>query len=241
MRAARSKKILQGVSDTILNRQLFKQTDKLLVGISGGKDSLALLDILHQLGYNNLFSIHVRIDKSAPLPFVAFCRERSDFTVIETDILSQVQSSKRKNTCYMCSRAKRKALSTYAVEHGFTKLALAHHKDDAIETLLLNLIFQREISTMLPNQELFKGNLELVRPLYDTNERDLARYSKLNNLPVSDWDCGHTSDNNRAWVKAQIKLWQKAHPKLKVAENIYRAMLNVNPDWLPQKLTDKKA
>jgi tRNA 2-thiocytidine biosynthesis protein TtcA len=235
MRTYPGQKLLNSVDATIRNRNLFSPSDKVLIGISGGKDSLALLDCLSRLGFANLHSMHIRIDKSSPLPFADFCKERSQFTVIDTDILNEVTAAKRKNTCYMCSRAKRKAMVSYAVEHGFELLALAHHRNDAIETLLLNLLFQREISTMMPVQELFKGKLRIVRPFYDADEKDIRRYAKTNSLPVSDWQCGFETDNRRAWIKEQVYQWQKANPQVRITENIHFAMQNINPDFLPAK------
>jgi tRNA 2-thiocytidine biosynthesis protein TtcA len=241
MRNAANSKVVKSVTNTIKTRNLADQGDTILVGISGGKDSLALLDCLFLSGFRNLHSIHIRIDKTSPLTFERFCRERSDFTVIDTCILLQVQNSKRRNVCYMCSREKRKTISSFAVEHGFTRLALAHHRDDVIETLLLNLIFQREISTMMPKQILFEGRLEIIRPLYDTAEKDVRRYAKTENLPVSEWRCGFETDSRRAWVKQQIRNWQKENPGTKISENIFRALHNINPDYLPHPVSRKKA
>jgi tRNA 2-thiocytidine biosynthesis protein TtcA len=235
MRTAHNRKVVKGVTETINNRCLFDSNDRILVGISGGKDSLALLDCLFYIGYKNMHSIHIRIDKTSPIPFKSFCQDRSEFTVLDTDIMSRVQGSSRRNTCYMCSREKRKALCSYAVDQGFSKIALAHHRDDVIETLLLNLVFQREISTMLPVQALFDGKLEIVRPLYDTAEKDIRRYAKEERLPVSDWKCGFETVSRRAWVKQQIKEWQRAFPRDRIPANLFSALHNVNPDFLPKK------
>lgn len=116
MRQSRSHKLVNQVSETVNSRQLFDASDKLLIGISGGKDSLVLLDCLLSAGYKNLFSIHLRLDKSAPLDFADFCCSRSDFAVLDTDILTEVMKQRRKNHCYICSRARRKALCLYAVD-----------------------------------------------------------------------------------------------------------------------------
>jgi tRNA 2-thiocytidine biosynthesis protein TtcA len=233
MRPETSHKIIKSVSDTIKNRNLFDLNEKILVGISGGKDSLALLDCLFSLGYKNLHSIHIKLDKDSPLPFENLCRERSEFTVIDTDILKQLKESKRSNKCYMCSREKRKILSRFSVENGFRRLALAHHRDDVIETMLLNLLFQREISTMMPAQELFDGRLYIVRPFYDTSEKEIRSYAKTKNLPITDWQCGFENDTRRAWIKQQIKDWQRAFPKQKIVDNIFAALQYVNKDFLP--------
>lgn len=234
MRTGLNQKLNNGIINTIEHWQLFDKAEKILIGISGGKDSLALLDCLFASGYTNLFSIHIQIDKSAPLLFEQFCKDRSQFTLIKTNILAEIQDKQRKNICYMCSREKRKAISSYAVEHGFQKLALAHHKNDVIETMLLNLLFQREISTMMPRQELFGGKLSIVRPFYETAEKEIIRYAKQCGLPVSGWKCGFESDNRRAWIKEQIRNWQKANPKVNITENLFQAMLNVNTDFLPK-------
>ncbi|MBM4399773.1 MAG: hypothetical protein FJ041_05535 [Candidatus Cloacimonetes bacterium] len=233
MRTDTGRKLINNITQTIQHHNLFDQSEKLLIGISGGKDSLTLLDCLYRAGFSYLCSIHVQLHAFAPIPFTDFCKQRSDFIIIHTDILNQVKLSKRKNACYMCSKARRKAIVQYAVDNGFKKIILAHHKNDVVETLLLNMLFQREISTMMPRQALFKGKLEIVRPLYDTEEKDIIRYAGKNQLPCSDWQCGMESDTQRAWLKNQISQWQKAYPKQKIVDNIFHALHNVNNDFLP--------
>ena len=230
-----AQKLLQSIRDTNALWQLFQPEDKLLIGISGGKDSLALLDCLAQLGLPNLHSVHIRIEPDAPVPFADFCRERSVFTILDSDILLEVKSAKRHNICYMCSRRKRKLIAEYAVAQGFATIVLAHHLDDMLETFLLNLFFQRELSTMLPNQELFGGKLRIIRPFYQTAEKDIIRYAKTNQLPVSAWQCGYETHSRRHWLKQQIRLWQQAHPKLNLKDNLFQAITHINPDFLPIK------
>jgi len=232
MRTGLSQRVIRQIQETIERRQLFRPDDKLLIGISGGKDSLTLLDCLFQAGYQNLHSIHVKIDKTVTSEFYGFCTERSDFTVVESDILKNVKQQTRRNHCYMCSRARRKAICQYAIENGFTKLVFAHHKNDAVETMLLNLLFQREFSTMLSLQELFKGRLEIVRPLYDIDQKAISKYAKLEKLPVTNWNCGLEKNSRRAWVRDQIYLWQKAFPKLDMVDNLFTTMQNVNTDFI---------
>jgi len=234
MRTGQNQEILAGIEKTIQQWHLFDKAEKILIGISGGKDSLALLDCLFLSGCRNLHSIHVQIDKSEPVFFDKFCKERSAFNLIETEILNTITSKQRKNICYMCSREKRKVISRFAIEHGFPKLVLAHHKNDAIETMLLNILFQREISTMMPKQDLFDGRLSIVRPLYETDEKDIIRYAKRNLLPVADWKCGYEENTRRTWIKEQIKAWQRTYLKLNMTENLFQAMLNANLEFLPK-------
>lgn len=233
-------KLVKQTQETINQWNLLDKTDKVLIGISGGKDSLALLDCLFRLDFK-LTSIHIQIDPSAPLPFAEFCQQRSEFVTVKTDILSQIKAAKRKNYCYMCSRAKRKEISSYALQHGFEKIILAHHNDDVVETMLLNLLLQREISTMLPRQDLFRDKVSIIRPFYEGSEQDIRKYAKALGLPVTDWKCGMETDTNRAWIKNQIRLWQKAHPRQNIRTNIYRAILNFNQDFLPKHPKQKKA
>lgn len=226
-------KLLKTVAATIRQRQLLSGSERILIGVSGGKDSLALLDCLFRLGYTDLHSLHIRIDPAAPLPFAEFCAARSTFHLVETDILQEVISARRHNSCFICSRARRKALSDFALQNSFDTLVLAHHKNDAVETLLLNLFFQREISTLLPVQELASGKLHIVRPFYDTDERSIRRYAKAQELPVSDWTCGLERNSRRAWVREQLFHWQKAHPEIRLIDNIFAALHNANLSFLP--------
>lgn len=232
MRISHTQKVINRVKETIGSRQLLEPTDKLLIGISGGKDSLTLLDCLFRAGYKNLHSIHVQIDKTVFNEFYTFCAERSDFKVIETDILTEVKQKKRKNYCFMCSRARRKAICQYAVDNGFRKLVFAHHKNDAVETMLLNILFQREFSTMLPDQNLFNGSLKIVRPLYDISKKEIIRYARLEKLPLSKWKCGLEETSRRNWIREQIYLWQKAFPEVDIVENLFNSMENINTDFL---------
>lgn len=232
MRISHSQNIINRVKETIDNRVLIDPADKLLIGISGGKDSLTLLDCLFRAGYKALHSIHVQIDKTVSNDFYSFCAGRSDFKVIETDILTEMKQNRRKNHCYICSRARRKAICQYAVDNGFNKLVFAHHKNDAVETMLLNIMFQREFSTMLPGQVLFNGKLKIVRPLYDISEKEISRYARLEKLPVSKWKCGFEETSRRNWIREQIHLWQKAFPKVDIVENMFSSMGNVNTDFL---------
>lgn len=107
-----------------------------------------------------------------------------------------------------------------------------------IETMLLNLFFQREISTMLPRQEVFGGNLEIVRPFYDTREKDIICYLRHADIPVSGWKCSLEDESSRAWIQKQLRTWQKAFPKQYISKNLFRAMQNVNPDFFPKEVKD---
>ncbi len=236
MSPAPPRKLLSQVQNTIRLRRLFRPDQKLLVCVSGGKDSLVLLDCLHRLHIPQLHSLHIRLDGTAPLGFADFCRERSEFTVVDTDILTQVKAVRRGNKCYICSRLRRETICRFAVANGFDTLAFAHHRDDMIQTLLLNMLFQRELSTLLPEQELFGGRLRLVRPLFDTEKKFIARHARAWQAPVTSWTCGLDGDSRRAWIKAQIHLWQKQFPRLRVADNLYRAAANANPAFLPKTL-----
>jgi tRNA 2-thiocytidine biosynthesis protein TtcA len=234
-------KLLETVAATIEHRQLLRGSERILLGVSGGKDSLALLDCLYRLGYSQLHSIHIRIDRDAPVVFAEFCAARSTFHLVETDILNEVRTSRRRNSCFICSRARRKALSDFALNQGFDTLVLAHHKNDAVETLLLNLFFQREISTLLPVQELAGGRLHIIRPFYDADEKTIRRYAKALQLPVTDWNCGLEQNSRRAWLREQLFRWQKAHPRVRLTDNIFAALHNVNSSYLPASSTQDKA
>jgi len=231
-------KLLNLVEACIRDRKLFGFDDDILIGISGGKDSLALLDCLFRLGFSRLHSIHIKTEPESPTPFASFCSERSDFTIINTDILQQIRSSNRNNSCYICSRLRRRALSDYAVSRNLPILALGHHQNDMIETFLLNLFFQRELSTMLPMQDLFAGKLKLVRPFYDIAEAEISRYASRLKLPVAHWNCGFEQDSRRSWIRQQLGIWQKENPQIRLNANLSKAILNPNPEFLPPRTSD---
>ena len=193
--------------------------DKIAVGLSGGKDSLALTAALANY---RLFSpqkfelIAVTVDmgfKGMDLsPLTAFCQTLNvPYTIIKTDIAEIVfDARKEPNPCSLCSKMRRGALNTEIVKQGFNKLALAHHADDMAETMLLSLLYEGRLSTFMPVSFLDRTGVTVIRPFIYTSEKEIKAYSKY--LPVVKNPCPADKHTQREYVKELIKTIQKDIP-----------------------------
>ncbi len=225
---------------------MIAEGDRVLVGISGGLDSLVLLDLLNTpMVFLPRFSIlAVNVD-------MGFDQEYPGYTALEryleengyeyimekTDIGRLAHSDyNTKNPCFLCSRMRRKRIFEIAEENGCSKIALAHHKDDIIETLLINIFYGREISTMMPDQPVFKGKFHLIRPLAYIREPLIKRYAKERDLPVIENMCPTSKTSRRMYVKQLLDAMEKDNKN--VRENIFKAMSHVKMDYLPGRDAD---
>jgi tRNA 2-thiocytidine biosynthesis protein TtcA len=139
----------------------------------------------------------------------------------------------KKNPCFLCSRLRRKRIFEIADVEGCNKIAFAHHRDDIIETLLINLFYGREISTMMPNQQIFGGKLHIIRPLAYLREELVKKYSKERNFPVLKNDCPSSTNSRRLYVKNLLNELEKENKDIR--DNIFKALSHVKPDYLMSK------
>ncbi|MDD5168671.1 MAG: ATP-binding protein, partial [Syntrophales bacterium] len=128
---------------------------------------------------------------------------------------------------------RRKRIFEIAAEKGFNKIALAHHKDDIIETLLINLFYGREISTMMPDQSIFGGKLHIIRPLAYVPEEPIKKYARERQFPVVENRCPSSKTSRRGYIKGLLKMMEKDNKELR--HNIWTAMSHVKPDYLLTK------
>ena len=133
--------------------------------------------------------------------------------------------------CYICSRNRKRILFEEAKRLGLRKVAVGHHLDDIIETTLMNLFFKGEIATMLPIQDFFNGQIKIIRPMCEVEERDVLRLLKIYPLPVFDINCPRKPDNQRAFFKDLIRQVKRKNKHVK--ENLYNAPWRINKDYLP--------
>ncbi len=216
--------------------------DHVLVGVSGGMDSLVLLDLLNSpmVHIRSDFSLlAVNIDMGFDPDFRGyraleqFLKEGGYDCVMEKTDIGPLSHSdyNRKNPCFLCSRLRRKRIFEIAAERGCNKIALAHHKDDIIETLLINIFYGREISTMMPNQSIFGGKLHIIRPLAFIREDLVKKYGRERGFPIIENPCPTSGMSRRVIVKKLIRELEKDNKN--VRENIFKAMHHVKPDYLP--------
>ncbi len=213
--------------------------DRIVVGLSGGKDSQTLFWLLNErqkrvpLHYE-LFAVY--IDPGFENGFGDalkdyYSKQGLKLIVEQTDYGVRAHSSEnRENPCFLCSRLRRKRLFEIAHELGCNKVALGHNKDDIIETLFLNICYAGEISTMVPLQSLFKGLITLIRPLAFVDEEIIQRFVKEKDLSVFNNPCPSADHSKRNDIKTLLSGLYKTNRKIK--GNIFRAMSNVRNDYL---------
>jgi tRNA 2-thiocytidine biosynthesis protein TtcA len=228
----------------VLDYNMIEEGDKVLIGVSGGADSLALLDLLDSpmLFIPRFSFIAVNIDMGFDPSYQGYealekyFQEHNYCYVMEkTDIGTLSHSDfNKKNPCFLCSRLRRKRIFEIADAEGCSKIAFAHHRDDIIETLLINMFYGREISTMVPNQRIFGGKLHIIRPLAYLREELVKKYSHERQFPTVKNDCPTSKTSKRVYIKNLLNELELDNKEIR--DNIYKAMSHVKSDYLlPQK------
>lgn len=231
------------LEQAILKHGMLGEGDRVLVGVSGGADSLTLLKLLTgpllfvpKPGF--IVAVYVDMgfegvngDQSKQLEKY-FQAEGYTYHIERTNIgpLAHSDYNRKASPCFLCSRLRRKRLFELARDYRCNKLALAHNKDDVIETFLLNIFFGRQISTMIPYQTYFNGEFNLIRPLAYIEESLLKRFAREAELPILENPCPTAKNTKRKYIKDLIKKLDEDHRGLK--ENIFKAMKHVKPDYL---------
>lgn len=224
----------------VLDYGMIEEGDRLLIGVSGGADSLALLDLLDSpmLFVPKFSFIAVNIDMGFDPAYKAyetleklFQENNYRYVIEKTDIGNLAHSDiNKKNPCFLCSRLRRKRIFEIADAEGCNKIAFAHHRDDIIETLLINMFYGREISTMVPNQSIFGGKLHIIRPFAYLQEELIKKYSKERQFPTIKNDCPTSLTSKRIYIKKLLDELEKDNKEIR--DNIYKAMSHVKPDYL---------
>lgn len=228
--------ISKRIGKAIWDYRLIKDGDRILLAVSGGKDSLSLLTIL----LDRMRFVPIRYEVIACVVDMGFEWVNLHLLIDYFEknsiryVIAKPPDSWRKDgeefSCFWCSWSRRKALFKTARELGCTKLALGHHLDDITETLLLNLLFNGEISTMRPYQEMFKGKLAIIRPLAYVEERELADVARSLELPVVKSACPHAETSKRRLVKGIISEVSKHNRNVK--KNIFRSLQRIRQEYL---------
>jgi tRNA 2-thiocytidine biosynthesis protein TtcA len=221
--------------------QMISEGDRIMVCLSGGKDSYAMLQILREIQKAapiNFEMVAVNLDQKQPgfpehiLPEYLE-KLGQPFEIVERDTYSIVKRviPEGNTTCGLCSRLRRGSLYSYARENGFNKIALGHHRDDMIETLFLNMFYGGKLKSMPPKLLNDDGDLIVIRPLAFCAEKDLARYAKEMEFPIIPCNlCGSQENLQRQAIKSMLNGWEEAHPGR--VETIFTAMKNVAPSQL---------
>lgn len=236
-----AKRLRHGVGDAINDFNMIEEGDRIMVCLSGGKDSYTLLDIL------------LNLQKSAPIDFsiVAVNLDQKqpgfpehilpeylqsigvEYRIVEEDTYSIVKSiiPEGKTTCSLCSRLRRGILYRVAEELGATKIALGHHRDDILETLFLNMFYGGKLKGMPPKLVSDNGKHVVIRPLAYCREKDIERYSEIKRFPIIPCNlCGSQPNLQRQVVGDMLRDWDKRFPGR--LETMFTAMCNVVPSHL---------
>jgi tRNA 2-thiocytidine biosynthesis protein TtcA len=224
------------IGRAIADYKLIEDKDRILVGVSGGKDSLALLYLLNErkkwapVDYE-LIAMHVETDydcsssqKKKLKKFFEKCGVKHHFEKIK------IRDGKKENSCFWCSWNRRKALFLAADRFKCNKVALGHHRDDIIETLLLNIFYHGEFGAMNPRQELFKGKIVIIRPLCHVEESETRRFAKEMRFPVNKEVCPASEASKRRMMKDFIIKVEKSCKHTKT--NIFRSISRVKEEYI---------
>jgi tRNA 2-thiocytidine biosynthesis protein TtcA len=220
---------------------MIEADDRVMVCLSGGKDSYAMLDMLRSLQSHaplRFELIAVNLDQKQPgfpshvLPEY-LTKIGVPFRIIEQDTYSVVKRviAEGKTTCSLCSRLRRGALYRVASEIGATRIALGHHRDDILETLFLNLFYGGKLKAMSPKLVSDDERHIVIRPLIYCKEKDLAAYAEVEDFPIIPCDlCGSQKNLQRQVIKDMMQQWDKKFPGR--LETMFTALRNVQPSHL---------
>lgn len=231
--------IRKAVGKAINQHGLIDAGEKILVAMSGGKDSLVLLDTLtERLRYlpicYEVFAVHVSIS-NLPMKvdtnyLMEFCHDRNVELFIR-NIKIDMDFSEIKSYCFFCAWNRRKVLFDMVKELGCHRLALGHHMDDIIETLLMSMCMNGRISSMPIKLSMFDGEFSIIRPLCFISEKEIKRYCRLKGFKTEVDECPYARDSKRQVFKEIIHHLEKTSPRIR--KNLFNSMWNIDKKYLP--------
>ena len=239
-----AKRLRRQAGQAIADYNMIEDGDRIMVCLSGGKDSYTLLDVLRQLQAKapvrfELVAVHLAQKQPGYDATVLPNYLRSigqAFEILEQDTYSVVQRviPAGKTMCSLCSRLRRGALYQHAERAGFTKIALGHHRDDMVETLFLNMFYHSSLKSMPPKLLSDDGKHVLIRPLAYCKESDIAEYAEHKAFAIMPCNlCGSQETLQRKAIKAMLHDWERKTPGR--IENVFRAMTSIAPSQLADR------
>jgi len=235
------KRLRREMGQAISDYNMVEEGDRIMVCLSGGKDSYTMLDILMNLRNSapiNFELLAVNLDQKQPgfpehiLPEYLQSID-VPYHVIEQDTYSVVNRvvPEGKTTCGLCSRMRRGALYAYAEEHGFNKIALGHHRDDIVETFFLNMFHGGQLKAMPAKLKSDNAKHIVIRPLSYSREKDIAEFAGLKGYPIIPCNlCGSQENLQRVQMKNMLNQWDKNFPGR--VETIFNSLKNIKPSQL---------
>ena len=236
------KRVEEKVKRAIFDYGLIQTGDRVLIGLSGGKDSLALVELLGRRSkiFNPRFEVvvaHVimrNIPYHSDLDYLRQQVEAQGLPFIVEETAFDPSTDRRKSPCFLCSWMRRKALFEIAKREGCGKLALGHHQDDILETLLMNMIHQGAFGTMPPRLRMDKFAMEIIRPLCLVTEQELRRVAAARGYRQQLKRCDYETASNRAEMKELLTRMEAISPDAR--RSLWSSMTHVQTDYLPHKL-----
>jgi tRNA 2-thiocytidine biosynthesis protein TtcA len=235
------KRLRRNVGKAIADYNMIEDGDKVMVCVSGGKDSYGMLEVLLNLRKSapvDFELVAVNMDQKQPgFPEEVLPAYLSGidvpYYILEKDTYSIVKEviPEGKTTCGLCSRLRRGSLYGFAQDIGATKIALGHHRDDIVETLFLNMFFNGKLKAMPPKLLSDDKQNVVIRPLAYCKEKDLARYSQYKEFPIIPCNlCGSQEHLQRVQVKQMVEQWEREYPGR--TESIFRSICHISPSQL---------
>jgi tRNA 2-thiocytidine biosynthesis protein TtcA len=239
-----AKRLRRQVGQAIADYNMIEDGDRIMVCLSGGKDSYTLLEMLRHLQAKAPVTFElkaVHLDQKQPdydatvLPNYLRAID-VPFAIIQQDTYSVVKRvvPEGKTMCGLCSRLRRGALYNFAEREGFTKIALGHHRDDIVETLFLNMFYQSALRAMPPKLQSDDGKHVVIRPLAYCREEDIAEYAAQQRYPIMPCNlCGSQETLQRKAIKQMLHDWELKTPGR--VENVFRALTSITPSQLADR------
>ena len=235
------RKVDDKVRRAIREYGLIEDGDKILIGLSGGKDSLALMELLGRRSRIfrpkfELLAAHVvmrNIPYASDMDYLRQLAEGQGIPLVLHETSFDASTDTRKSPCFLCSWTRRKALFEIAKANGCNKIALGHHQDDILETLLMNLTHQGAFGTMPPKLTMNKFAMEIIRPLCLVSEKDLAALAAQRGYKRQLKNCPYESGSSRKEMKEILARLEAINPDAR--HSLWSSMTHIQPDYLPKK------
>ncbi len=225
----------------IVDYQLINDNDHILIGLSGGKDSLALVQLLGErmrifVPKFKVTAAHISVENIAyqsDLDYLRHHCEQYNIPFVHKTTGFDMEQDAKKSTCFLCSWHRRKALFDLASELGCNKLALGHHLDDIVETFLLNLVYQGAMASMPAMLKMDKFDMTIIRPLCLLSEKEMKELERIENYQQQTKNCPYEKESSRRDAKELIATLEQWNPE--VRQSLWAAMQNIKTDYLPKK------
>ncbi|MCM1322457.1 MAG: tRNA 2-thiocytidine biosynthesis TtcA family protein [Bacteroides sp.] len=231
-------KLFSIIDKAVFEYNMIENGDRILIGASGGKDSTALAEYfaarLRRSGEHfSAAALHVDAGFSSSMPDSLrqlFERWKIPLEIVHADVIGRLKPGRKMN-CWWCSTQRRSELNTYAIEHGFNKIALGHHLDDILETLLMNALNKGELSTMIPRLAYRRYPVTIIRPLCFADVDTIAEHGKKAGYAAAVCTCAYQDNSGRKTARNRLRALTNGSAAEK--RRLFEALRNVKPEYLP--------